>query len=85
MRIACPDEPENDSLIGQILEVEVQSLATSIGDLKQRLADVLGLPANKQLLSREHIKNLKDMDTLAFYNVSPDVDLQLSVRRRGGR
>lgn len=85
VRIACPEEAENPNLNGQILEVEVQSLATSIGDLKQRLADVLGLPPNKQQLSREHFKNLKDIDSLAYYNVSPDVELQLSIRRRGGR
>lgn len=81
----CPDDSDNPALNGQVLEVEVASLGSSIGDLKARLADVIGLPPNKQQLSREHFRNLKDMDTLAYYNVSPDVELVLSVRRRGGR
>lgn len=52
VRIVCPDEAGNDRLNGQVLEVEVASLGSTIGDLKGRLADELALPANKQQLSR---------------------------------
>lgn len=85
VRIHCPEESDNDSLNGQVLEVEVESLATTIGELKQRLSEVVSLPRNKQQLSREHFKTMRDNQTLAYYNVSPGVDLSLSVRRRGGR
>ena len=81
----CPSESDNEHLNGQVLDVEVATLSTTIGDLKARLAEVLNLPPNKQQLSREHFKTMRDVDTLAYYNVLPDVELSLSVRRRGGR
>ena len=52
MRILCPDESDNDKLHGQVLEVEVATLGSTIGELKSRLADELGLPPNKQQFSR---------------------------------
>ena len=85
VRVVCPEDTEYPSLSGQVLEVEVASLSSSIGELKTRLAEVLNLPSNKQQLSREHFRNLKDVDSLAYYNVSPDVEVTLAVRRRGGR
>lgn len=85
VRILCPEEADFSNLNGQVMEVEVASLSTTIGDLKGRLADVLSLPRNKQQLSREHFKTMRDNQSLAYYNVLPSVELALSVRRRGGR
>jgi hypothetical protein len=47
-----PDVDGNDKLNGQVLEVEVGSLSDSISELKARLAEVIGLGANKQKLIR---------------------------------
>ena len=75
----------SDGLTGQLLAVEVASLGTTIGDLKARLAEVLGVPPNKQLLRREEVGFLRDELTLAYYNVLPEVQLQFSLKTRGGR
>lgn len=56
-----------------------------MGFLKERLAGVLGLAANKQRLVREPCGVMKDEFSLAFYNVAPDVILQLGTKERGGR
>lgn len=53
--------------------------------LQDRLADVLGVPANKQRISREGLGFLRDELSLAHYNVTPEVQLQLGVKERGGR
>ena len=53
--------------------------------LKERLASVLGLAANKQRLTREGCGFMRDEFTLAFYNVAPDVVLVLSTKERGGK
>ena len=81
----CPDTDENANLNGQVLEVEVASLATSVGELKARLAEVLGLPPNKQQLSREHFRNMRDNLSLAHFNILPSVEVALGIRKRGGR
>jgi splicing factor 3A subunit 1 len=83
--ILCPNMDDSDMLNGQMLEVEVGSLTDSIGELKSRLSDVIGIAANKQKLTRDPIGVLRDEQSLAFYNVSPDVQLQLGVRERGGK
>lgn len=83
--IQCPAVEGSESMTGQLLAVEVASLGDSVGALKQRLAEVLGVPANKQHLRREVVGFLRDELTLAYYNVLPDVHLQLSLKTRGGR
>ncbi len=85
MRVQCPEVEGNDKLIGQILEVEVASLADSVGDFKGRLADVLQVAANKLKLQREEVGFLRDELSLAHYNVSPEVLLLLGMKERGGR
>eukprot|EP00887_Chlorella_sp_A99_P000243 scaffold13.g243.t1 len=85
VHIQCPDVEGSDKLNGQLLAVEVASLGDSIGALKARLADVVGVPPNKQNLRREEVGFLRDELTLAFYNVTPEVHLQFSVKTRGGR
>ena len=83
--VQCPAVEDSEQLNGQILEVEVGTLSDTIGELKARLTEVVGMPANKQRLSRDPIGFLKDELSLAHYNVSPSVHLQLSLKERGGR
>ncbi|GAX76903.1 hypothetical protein CEUSTIGMA_g4349.t1 [Chlamydomonas eustigma] len=85
VRVQCPEIEGSDKLIGQLLEVEIASLLDSAGHLKERLASVLGLAANKQRLARDGCGFMRDEFTLAFYNVSPDVILQLTTKERGGK
>ncbi|KAK9868629.1 hypothetical protein WJX84_000926 [Apatococcus fuscideae] len=85
VRVLCPELEGYEQLKGQLLEVDVGSLTDTVGKLKTRLAGVLQLPANKQKITREGVGVMKDDDTLAHYNVSPDVQLVLGVRERGGR
>lgn len=54
-----------------------------VGELKERLAGVLGLAASRQKLSRDGVGFLKDEFSLAHYNVDPDVTLQLGAKDRG--
>lgn len=81
--VLCPEADDNDSLNGQLLEVEVATLTDTVGALKARLAEVLSLPATKQQLSRTGVGFLRNELSLAHYNVAPSTQLALSVRRRG--
>jgi len=85
VRVQCPAIEGNEKLFGQLLEVEVESLMDSIGRVKSRLADVIGLPANKQKLSRDGVGFLKDEFSLAHYNISEDVFVTLGIKERGRR
>lgn len=81
----CPDLPEHAELNGQLLEVEVAGLTDTIGQLKARLAGVVGLAANRQKLARDGVGVLRDENSLALYNICPDVQLELGLKTRGGR
>ena len=48
-------------------------------------AQALQQPANKLQLSRDGVGFLRDQHSLAFFNVAGEVQLQLSIRERGGR
>jgi splicing factor 3A subunit 1 len=86
VRVQCPDIEGNDSLNGQVLEVEVQSLQETVHDLKEHLVPLIGGAAiNKQRLSREGVGILVDALSLAHYNVDSEVLLQLSLKGRGGK
>ncbi|CAD7697669.1 unnamed protein product [Ostreobium quekettii] len=85
VRVQCPKVDGNPELRGQMLEVEVASLRDTVGQFKARLATVLGLPANKQKLGRDGVGFLMDEFSLAHYNVSARVVLNLDVKMRGGR
>ncbi len=85
VRVLCPDLAEHAELNGQLLEVEVAGLTDTIGGLKARLAGVVGLAANRQKLSRDGVGVLRDENSLALYNVGPDVQLELGLKTRGGR
>ena len=60
-----------------------QHAKRQVGQLKARLADAVGLPANKQKLNREGVGFLSDHFSLAFYNVGPGVVLTLGAKTRG--
>ena len=81
--VLCPEADDNANLNGQLLEVAVATLTDTVGALKARLADVLSLPATKQQLSRTGVGFMRNELSLAHYNVSPNTQLSLSVRRRG--
>ena len=83
--LLCPNTDESEMLNGQLLEVEVASLQDTVGELKSRLAEVVGIAANKQKIGRDQLGFLRDELTLAHYNVSPDIQLTLGVKERGGR
>lgn len=83
VRISVPDVDGNDKLNGQVLEVEVGSLSDSISELKARLAEVIGLGANKQKLIRDDVGVMRDNLSLAHYNVLEDVQLTLGIKERG--
>uniref|UniRef100_A0A061QIM6 Splicing factor 3A subunit 1 n=1 Tax=Tetraselmis sp. GSL018 TaxID=582737 RepID=A0A061QIM6_9CHLO len=83
VRVAAPDVEGNDKLNGQILEVEMPSLSETVGDLKARLAGVIGLGANKQKLTRDEVGVMRDNLSLAHYNVLEDVQLTLGIKERG--
>ena len=85
VRVQCPSVDGNEKLIGQLLEVEVESLMDSVGHVKSIVADVTGLPPNKQKLSRDGVGFLKDEFSLAHYNVSDDIILTLGIKERGRR
>lgn len=85
VRVQCPVLEGNPNVTGQLLEVEVASLADAVGLFKERLADVLDVPASKQKLARDGVGFLKDEYSLAHYNVGPDVVLTLGTKERGGR
>ncbi|KAI0990357.1 hypothetical protein GJ496_000106 [Pomphorhynchus laevis] len=55
-----------------------------ISVIKAKLMDILGLPSSKQKLQLEGTF-LKDSNTLAYYNISPNAVLQLILKERGGR
>jgi splicing factor 3A subunit 1 len=83
--VQCPELEGYPKVQGQLLEVEVATLRNSVGDFKQRLSDVLDLPASKQNLSRPEVGFMRNELSLAHYNVGPDVVLTLGIRERGGR
>lgn len=83
--VQCPAFEGDANLTGQLMEVEVNSLSDSVGELKARLAAVINTPANKLRMSREHVGFLTDGNSLAHYNIGPGVSLQLSVRGRKGK
>ena len=53
--------------------------------LQERLGEVVGVAHNRLRLSTDALGFLRDELSLAHYNLSPDVQLQLGVKERGGR
>ncbi|XP_052207445.1 probable splicing factor 3A subunit 1 [Diospyros lotus] len=83
INVSVPNVDEGN-LKGQVLEITVQSLSETVGNLKEKIAGEIQLPANKQKLSGK-AGFLKDNLSLAYYNVAGGESLTLSLRERGGR
>ncbi|KAL9244664.1 hypothetical protein vseg_018419 [Gypsophila vaccaria] len=83
INVSVPSVDEGN-LKGQVLEISMQSLAETVGSLKEKISAEIQLPANKQKLSGK-AGFLKDNLTLAYYNVGNGESLTLSLRERGGR
>lgn len=75
---------DDGNLMGQVLEIAMQSLSETVGSLKEKIAGEIQLAANKQKLSGK-AGFLKDNLSLAYYNVASGESLSLSIRERGGR
>ncbi|BBN13950.1 hypothetical protein Mp_6g07670 [Marchantia polymorpha subsp. ruderalis] len=82
--VSVPTVEGEGNFKGQTLELTIQSLAESILSVKEKIANELALPANKQKLN-SHLVFLKDNLSLAYYNIGPGETLQLGLRERGGR
>ncbi|KAL3698045.1 hypothetical protein R1sor_012121 [Riccia sorocarpa] len=82
--VSVPSVEGEGNLKGQTLELTIQSLAETVLSVKDKIANELALPANKQKLN-SHLGFLKDNLSLAYYNIGPGETLQLGLRERGGR
>ncbi|KAI3922866.1 hypothetical protein MKW98_006997 [Papaver atlanticum] len=81
--VAIPNADELN-LNGRLLEITVQSLSETIGNLKEKIAGETQIAANKQKLSgRAGV--LKDHLSLAHWNVGAGETLTLAFKERGGR
>ncbi|CAH8276540.1 unnamed protein product [Arabidopsis lyrata] len=64
---------------GQVIKITVQSLSENVASLKEKIAEVVQIPANKHMLSGNRAV-LKDNDrSLAYYNVKSGAILILDV------
>ncbi|KAI3898122.1 hypothetical protein MKX03_021721 [Papaver bracteatum] len=81
--VAIPNVDELN-LNGRVLEITVQSLSETIGNLKEKIAGETQIAANKQkLIGRPGV--LKDHLSLAHWNVGAGETLTLAFKERGGR
>jgi len=85
VRVAVPEDSTKPEwkLDGKIITVDI-GLGETIAALKERIKDVVGLPANKQKLKMGELV-LLDAKSLASYNVAPDIPVELSLKTRGGK
>ncbi|MCL7031088.1 hypothetical protein MKW94_012099 [Papaver nudicaule] len=81
--VAIPNV-DDPNLQGRHLEITVQSLSETIGNLKEKIAGETQINANKQKLSGR-AGFLKDNLSLAYYNIGAGEILTLALRERGGR
>lgn len=79
---SVPDKPEMN-LNGQMITFTL-SLTDSVGTLKAKINEAIGLGPGKQKLSREGLF-FKDQNSLAYYNVGDGAVVHLSLKERGGR
>ncbi|KAI3921104.1 hypothetical protein MKX01_036083 [Papaver californicum] len=81
--VAIPNVDELN-LRGQLLEITVQSLSETIGNLKEKIAGETQIAANKQKLSGR-AGLLQNNLSIAYYNIGAGETLTLTLRERGGR
>jgi hypothetical protein len=85
VHIAVPEVSGDPQLHGQTVTVEVGSVMETIGDVKARLASLIGVAASKQKMSTLALGFLKDTSTLAAYNFGSGTQLVMGLKERGGR
>ena len=86
LKVIVPQQENKNgwALDGQTLEFSM-SVAQKVSELKEQLTTALQIPTNKQNLKVEGLPFLKDKDSLAVYNLSSGVEIQLGVKERGKR
>jgi len=73
------------NLRGQLLRIQCL-MSDKVKDLKDKIAEqVGGMPPNKQKLKDDIHGFLKDNKTLAWYNATNGMTLELGIKERGGR
>ena len=87
LSIRLPTDASNPAwnLKGQTVSVVID-IGASVKALKQQISEMQGkMPVSKQQLKHPVHGFLKDAQTLGYYNLMSGMELQLSVRSRGGR
>eukprot|EP00003_Mantamonas_plastica_P001104 TRINITY_DN10808_c0_g1_i1.p1 TRINITY_DN10808_c0_g1~~TRINITY_DN10808_c0_g1_i1.p1 ORF type:complete len:219 (+),score=88.79 TRINITY_DN10808_c0_g1_i1:75-731(+) len=86
VKVIVPDEQGKSQwdFNGQTLEysLDIESL---VSVLKKKIMEDLGIPPNKQKLKMDPIGFLKDRESLAYYNFSDGITVELGSKQRGGR
>jgi len=77
------EDKQEWKLNGQMLSVTL-ALTDTVAVLKNKVTEELGMPQGKQKLQHENIF-YKDANSLAYYNVTEGMILQLHLKERGGR
>ena len=85
IEVTVPVVEGDATMTGQTVSVEVASVMETVGDVKARLAALLGVAASKQKLSTAALGFLKDTSTLAAYNFGSGTAMIMGLKERGGR
>ena len=85
IEVTVPAVEGDAAMNGQTVSVEVASVMETVGDVKARLAALLGVAASKQKLSTAALGFLKDTSTLAAYNFGSGTAMIMGLKERGGR
>ena len=84
--VVCPNVPNEKAewkLHGQTVHMTFQ-VADPVSQIKARLVEETGMPVGKQKLQIDSLF-LKDVNSLAYYNIRPGTVVALQVKERGGR
>ncbi|KAI0244426.1 SF3a splicing factor complex subunit [Massospora cicadina] len=93
VQVQVPHDPSRPewNLNGQVVWLEDLPASTTIQQIKDRLAEMLGFPASKQKITVQPANpNLgpqvaKNVYSLATYNVPPNSKIELAIKERGGK
>lgn len=87
MNIKVPEysEEEDWNFSGQTIQLQVQP-NTKISSIKETISKVLnGMPIIKMKFNTMNMYNLKEDNSVAYYNLVNGHLLSMTVRERGGR
>jgi splicing factor 3A subunit 1 len=84
IQIQCPTVRGGSKLKGQMLSIEVPSLSETVLQIKERIHSETSAALNRLRLTREGVGFMVDGLSLAHYNVSSEVQLELGWKERGG-